>query len=107
MSCGESVIQDIADDATVWSANNEMQLIADKTTEMIVSFARKVPEPPSVSMGGKVLERISFAKILGVIVSSDLSWAKHIQYICPQSKQASGSTFCACSGDLTHPAQTC
>ena len=38
-------------------------------------------------MGGKVLERISSAKILKVIVSSDLSWGHHIQYICPKASQ--------------------
>ena len=69
VSCEDSVIQDIADDATVWSANNKMQLNADKTKETIVSFVRNAPKPPSVTMGGKVLERISSAKILGVIVS--------------------------------------
>ena len=37
--------------------------------------------------GDKVLERIISVKILGVIVSSDLSWAKHIQYICFKASQ--------------------
>ena len=38
-------------------------------------------------MGGKVLERISSTKILGVIISSDFSWANHMQYICPKASQ--------------------
>ena len=40
-----------------------------------------------MTMRDKVLERISSAKILGMIVSSDLSWAKHMQYICPKASQ--------------------
>ena len=87
VSCEDSVIQDIADDTM--SGQQIMRCSSMQITlkEMIVSFARKAPEPPSVTMGGKVLERISSAKILGVIVSSDLSWANHVQYICPKASQ--------------------
>ena len=72
-----------------------MQLNVDKTKEMIVSFSRKHPaaDIPPLKIKGRVLERIGCAKVLGVMISSDLSWTAHVDYICPT---ANGRLYFVC-----------
>ena len=66
-----------------------MQLNADKTKEMVISFSRNFHSGDLPAGGGKELERIASAKILGVMVSTDLWWAHHLDYIiiCSKAKQ--------------------
>ena len=66
-----------------------MQLNVDKTKEMIVSFSRKhsAADIPPLKIGSRELERISCAKVLGVMISNDLSWAAHVDYICPNANR--------------------
>ena len=68
----DSHLQAVATDTASWSDRNGMQLTVDKTKEMIMSF----------SIDGKELERITRAKVLRVMVSSDLSWQAHIDHMC-------------------------
>ncbi len=85
----DSRLQVIANDADSWSDRNGMQLNVDKTKEMIVSFSRKHPSEgiPPLTIGGAEIERITSAKVLGVVVSSNLSWQAHIDYICPNASR--------------------
>ena len=59
-----------------------MHLNTNKTKEMILTFSKRLRtnnyEPlmaDSVS-----IERVTDFKILGVIISADLSWSKHVRY---------------------------
>lgn len=85
----DSHIQTIADSTAAWSGENEMELNAIKTKEMVISFSRKFPvtDLPLVTLGDIELERISSAKILGVIVSDNLAWGGHVDYICQKASQ--------------------
>jgi len=84
-----SQIQTILDSASTWSLNNMMQLNASKTKEMVISFSQKYHprDLPAVALEGKDLERVTSAKILGVIISSDLSWDYHVDYVCSKANQ--------------------
>ena len=89
VSGNDSDIQDTAEDTAGWSVRNRMQLNVDKTKEMAISFSRKFPDTdlPPVTLGGKELERVDSAKILGVMISNDLSWNSHVDYICPKANK--------------------
>ncbi len=84
-----SEIQSILSDASTWSLDNMMQLNADKTKEMVISFSQKfhLGDLPALTLDGKELERISSARILGVMVSSDLTWTHHVDYLCAKGNQ--------------------
>ena len=84
----DSSLQDVANDSAEWSKSNKMQLNVGKT-KMIVTFSRKHPgaDTPPLKIKGRELERISCAKVLGVMISNDLSWAAHVDYICPNTNR--------------------
>ena len=71
----------IADKVAEWSRNNRVQLNTDKCKELRISFAKKKQVFESVKVDGKDLEIVASAKLLGVTISSDLSWNKHINEI--------------------------
>ena len=85
----DSSLQDVANDSAEWSKSNKMQLNVGKTKEMIVTFSQKHPgaDIPPLEIEGRELERISCAKVLGVTISNDLSWAAHVDYICPNANR--------------------
>ena len=48
---------------------------------MLISFTRQPTVVPNILMDGEVVERVTTAKLLGVIISSDLSWSEHVDFI--------------------------
>ena len=64
-----------------WSTDNHMKLNATKTKEMFISFCRQTPNVPSITVDGKPLERVDCVTLLGVKLSSDLSWHHHVDHI--------------------------
>ena len=55
---------------------------------MIFTNARMLDFPPDLSFqDGTLLDTVSEKKLLGVIVSSDLKWAKNTMFICEKARQ--------------------
>ena len=51
---------------------------------MIIDFSRKyylISGIQSVTIGEQVLERVEHGKILGVTISNNLTWSKHVDSI--------------------------
>jgi len=51
-----------------------------KTKEMLIGPVVKDP-PPSVSLSGAPVDRVTVFKLLGVHVASDLKWSHHVDVI--------------------------
>ena len=49
---------------------------------MVVSFSRDPPQVPPILPGGTVVERVHQIKLLGLIVTDDLKWQEHCEYLC-------------------------
>jgi len=68
------------DELAQWATDNYMIVNYNKTKEMVLGRLRGRP-PPALSVSGNSIERVTCFKLLGVHVSNDLRWDKHIQSI--------------------------
>ena len=64
---------DIADCVSQWSLDNRVQLNSEKCKELRISFTKKQSEFHPILVTGNQLEAVRSAKLLGVIITSDLS----------------------------------
>ena len=72
-----------------------MRLNSEKCKEMIIDFSRNdslTSGIQSVTIGERVLERVEHAKMLGVTISNNFTWSKHV--ITLSAKQGSVHTCC-------------
>ena len=70
--------QTIADEVANWSNRNRIKLNPDKCKELRISSVSVSHDFPPVVIGGECIKVVTDAKLLGVTISSDLSWNAHI-----------------------------
>ena len=75
---GVSNAQHIVDCVAQWSLDNRVQLNREKCKELRISFTKKQSEFHPILVNGNQLEVVRSAKLLGVIITSDLSWNEHV-----------------------------
>ena len=73
-----SSAQIIADKVAEWSLANRVQLNNEKCKELRISFARNKAIFEPIRVHGKELELVDNAKLLGITITSDLSWNTHV-----------------------------
>ena len=73
----DSNAQQIADKVAQWSSDNRVKLNNEKCKELRISFARDQPELQPIVVNGQELEVVHSAKLLGITITSDLSWNDH------------------------------
>ena len=81
---GVSLMQESVDIASKWTEENYMKLSNEKSKEMIISFAKNGNfrhTIPNIKIDGIDVEQVDHAKLLGVTISHDLSWNKHVENI--------------------------
>ncbi len=76
-----SRFQEAATEADRWTKDNNARLNTIKTKEMCISFIKNYIPPPDVIINGIPIEKVDMAKTLGIIVSKDLKWQKHVEYV--------------------------
>ncbi len=84
---GDSQLQEATSEGVQWSDDNLMDVNCDKTKELLACFARKVPDIPCITIKGKPIERVTKTKLLGVTISSDLTWDAHITELHSKGSQ--------------------
>ncbi len=75
-----SVIQQSADTAVQWCQDNDMMINRNKTKEMLMCFCKEPNhhyDLQAITVDGKDIERVDHVKLLGVTVSSNLTWNMH------------------------------
>ena len=81
---GVSLMQESVDIASKWTEENYMKINNEKSKDMIISFAKNCNfrhTIPNIKIGGIDVEQLDHAKLLGVTISHDFSWNKHVENI--------------------------
>ena len=79
--------QEIADKVAEWSTQNRVKLNSDKCKELRISFAKDEPQFASIVVDGKELERVTSAKLLGLTISSNLTWNEHVSDVIKKASK--------------------
>ena len=77
-----------------------MQINLSKTKELHVCFSFQSPFYAPIIVSDRVIDTVSEAKLLGVVISSDLKWNSHIDYII--RKLLSACMVCAFSKETPY-----
>ena len=66
-----------------------MKINSEKSKEMIISYAHGNlgNDVPNILIEGKLVERVDHVKLLGVTLSNDLTWKRHVDNIMKKSGQ--------------------
>lgn len=65
-----------------WSRNNLLEINPSKTKAMLISKRKNPPNPPIISMDGQIIQFFDRLNNLGVIFTTNLSWAAFINGQC-------------------------
>ena len=84
-----SVIQDSVNIISQWSNNNDMRINTRKTKEMVICLYEDtyVESLPYIDINGTDIQRVIQAKLLGVTMSSDLSWNAQADEIVAKARK--------------------
>ena len=82
-----SCAQDIADKVAEWSMQNRVKLNSEKCKELRISFVKNKPQFAPIVVDGKELERVTSAKLLGLTISSNLTWNEHISDVIKKASK--------------------
>ena len=76
----ESILQNRLNEVALTADYHDMKLNLDKTKIMVFNFTRKYQFEPEMSLDGEVLDVVSETMLLGLTVTSDCKWDKHIKH---------------------------
>ena len=76
-------MQESVNIAAEWTRNNDMKFNSEKSKEMIISYAHSNlgNEVPNILIEGNVVERVDHVALLGITLSNDLTWKRHVDNI--------------------------
>ena len=81
-----SVLQVQISECSSWVAKNNTKLNPTKTKEIRVCFSTYDTEAlPLLTIDGCIISVVSLAKLLGLIISEDLKWGLHADFICKKA----------------------
>ena len=83
-----NLLQAYVKDTENYAVENRMIINKKKTQVMIFNKSRKWDFPPEIHFSdGKQLNVITETKLVGVIISEDLTWHKNTAYICKKARE--------------------
>ena len=75
-------------EAEEYAATNKMVLNTKKTDAMVFTNSRSLDFPPELYFrDGTLLKTVTEKTLLGVVISSDLKWAKNTSFICEKARR--------------------
>ena len=82
-----SSLQSAIDEITEWTEHNNMSLNVKKTKELRTSFFKNPVQFDNLTSAGTEINIVDNFKLLGVTISSDLTWNTHIDVICAKASR--------------------
>ena len=79
-------MQESINETTEWAHTNDMKINAQKTHEMVISFAKEKLDPPPIEIDGESIERVHVAKLVGLHIQDNLKWDVHIENIVKKAR---------------------
>ena len=70
-----------------------MIFISEKCKELRISFVKNEPQFARIVIDGKELERVTSAKLLGMTISSNLTWNEHISDVIKKTSDSFRNSF--------------
>ena len=98
-------LQEAADAAYLWTTRNDMKINKRKTKELVIDFSKTRTNFPTIRIDGTHTQRVTEAKILGITITSNLTWDVHVDEI-KREKQARGCFYCYNSNEQAFPLKT-
>ena len=83
----DSHAQHILDNVASWTDEKKMSLNEDKSKVMIINFTKINQFATRLTINDKVLETVEETKLLGSIISSDLTWHRNTDYLVKKGYQ--------------------
>ena len=76
-------LNEVARTVSTWADNNRMSLNTTKTKSLLITTLQKrrtlTSSALNVQIDGRSIEQVDYAKMLGVMIDSDMSWEHHIE----------------------------
>jgi len=78
-----SDLQNAAYTLSDWSNINGLNINTDKTNEMLIHFGNKrlTETATGLLINGSSIAKVETFKLLGIVISADLSWKAHVAFI--------------------------
>ena len=86
-------LQSDIDSLNNWVSSNHLDFNTSKCKFMLITRKKKPSHPPPLRLQSSGLEQVESIKYLGLLFSSDLSWAQHIDAICAKAKKMIGLCY--------------
>ena len=80
-NCNEDVINAELNSVYSWLCSNRLSLNVEKTKYVSFHTAQKTVIYPDLKINNIIIDRVAQFNFLGLIISSDLKWHKHIDHI--------------------------
>ena len=84
---GVSSLSDKVEEVNKWSNENKFQLNPGKCKELRINFTRHPFTEEPLDINGKPFEIVESAKVLGMLVTKDLKWNKHVGNIVEKASK--------------------
>ena len=65
----------------MWTIKNYMKINKRKTKELVIEFSKTRTNFPTIRIDGTDTQRVTEAKILGITITSNLTWDVHVDEI--------------------------
>ena len=83
-----SLLNFAANDTQYFSESNKMKLNPPKCKQMVINFMHNHNFSLNlIWLGNDVIETVRVYKLLGIILSHDLKWTDHVDYIYKKSNE--------------------
>ena len=70
-----------------WTDDKQMKLNIKKTKNLVINFSKNHQFSTEIKLKGEVVETVNQAKLLGTIITNDLTWNKNTEFIVKETNK--------------------